>query len=220
VIVALCASVLAQTKLSDKPIGAEIAFVQSIQKDLNARFPTTAAAEKAGYFRYTNEDKTGAISYANLQWTSSDPRHPSQLWYDVHGNLLGADFSVPTSAYASAPSLWGINPQRWFKFRAPHVHFVLQRPDGTLQYTVATRGSTFVAAGGDLNNPQPAVLAKLDPKKVGGLAPCTTACKVVKVFTFPSIWDLIVWVKPNPSGAFADANPLVHPSANAGKGEM
>jgi hypothetical protein len=27
----------------------------------------------------------------------------------------------------------------------------------------------------------------------------------------PSIWDLIVWVKPNPSGAFAEKNPLVKP---------
>jgi hypothetical protein len=27
----------------------------------------------------------------------------------------------------------------------------------------------------------------------------------------PSIWDLIVWVNPNPNGAFADKNPLVKP---------
>src|SRR5690242_12447843 len=47
----------AQPKLSPKPVGAEIAFVSGIQKDLQARFPTPADAEKAGYFRYTNEDK-------------------------------------------------------------------------------------------------------------------------------------------------------------------
>lgn len=55
-----------------------------------ARFPHASDAEKAGYVRYTNEDNTGSISYANFSWTS-DPTHPSQLWYDKSGNLLGAD---------------------------------------------------------------------------------------------------------------------------------
>jgi hypothetical protein len=31
------------------------------------------------------------------------------------------------------------------------------------------------------------------------------------IFLFPTIWDLIVWVKPNPAGAFADKNPDVTP---------
>ena len=63
----------ADATISPKPQGAETAFVTSIQKDLMARFPTAADAEKAGYFRYTNEDDTGAISYANLQWQSARP---------------------------------------------------------------------------------------------------------------------------------------------------
>lgn len=28
----------------------------------------------------------------------------------------------------------------------------------------------------------------------------------------PAMWDLIVWVLPNPDGAWADANPNVKPS--------
>ncbi|MBV8244358.1 MAG: hypothetical protein JOZ38_00400, partial [Candidatus Eremiobacteraeota bacterium] len=36
----------------DKPATSEVAFVTSVSKDLQARFPTTADAEKAGYFRY------------------------------------------------------------------------------------------------------------------------------------------------------------------------
>src|SRR5580700_10296564 len=79
--------------LDPQPNASEATFVTGIQKDLMARFPTAADAIKAGYFRFTNEDSTGAISYANLQWQSADPQHPSQLWYDVNGNLLGADFS-------------------------------------------------------------------------------------------------------------------------------
>lgn len=199
-------------KLPDKPLPGEVPFVQSIQKDLNARFATEEAAERAGYFRYTNEDKTGAISYANLQWNSIDPRHPSQLWYDVKGNLLGADFSKPLSVSPAAPVLWGVNPARWFKFRGPHVHYILKLPGGAMKYELAVGGKQFVAAGGNLNDPKASTLVKMGKVK--------SAAEVAKIFTFPAEWDLIVWVKDNPSGAFAEANPLVHPSAASRKGAM
>jgi hypothetical protein len=194
-----------------KPQGAEVIFVESIQKDLNARFPTPADAEKAGYFRYTNEDDTGAISYANLKWQSVDPQHPSQLWYSVNGKLLGADFSVLKSNSPTQPQLWGINPARWQDFNA-HIHYVLANPDGTMTYGKATSVKKFEAAGGDPNDPQPQTLVKM------GLAKNVAAVK--HVFLFPSIWDLQVWVTPNPLGAFAEKNPLVKPSKNAETEDM
>jgi hypothetical protein len=181
---------------------AERQFVANIQSDLMARFPHAADAERAGYVRYTNEDDTGAISYANLHWDSKDAKHPSQLWYDVGGNLLGADFSVPETA-KTPPSRWGINPGRWTEFGA-HVHYV-SLVDGKPKYDQAVGAKQWVAAGGNLENPSPATLVKLG--KV------STAAEVKTVFLFPSIWDLIVWVKPNPSGAFAEKNPDVTPSS-------
>lgn len=196
--------------LSPVPQGSEVAFVQSIQKDLMARFPTAADAEKAGYFRFGNEDSSGAISYANLQWQSSDPQHPSQLWYDVHGNLLGADFSVLQSSSPQPPSLWGVNYRRWISFRE-HVHWILAGPNGTETYG-ATSAKKFTAAGGNVDDPQAIAVVKLGKAK--------NVAEVKRVFLFPSIWDLIVWVKPNPNGAFADKNPLVIPSANAEKDDM
>jgi hypothetical protein len=214
---AIFAFVAAAPKLSDKPMGSEVAFVQSVQKDLNARFATPADAQKAGYFRYNNEDKTGAISYANLQWNSTDPQHPSQLWYDVNGKLLGADYSIPIANDATCkgktpPNQWGVNPKRWFCFGGPHVHYILKNADGTMTYGRAVRGKAFTAAGGDLNNPQAATLVKMGTVK--------DASSVYKVFTFPGQWDLELWVTPNPNGAFAETNPLVHPSKKAGAGEM
>jgi hypothetical protein len=196
--------------LPPAPQGAEVAFVQSIQKDLMARFPTPADAIKAGYFRYGNEDEDGAISYANLQWQSSDPKHPSQLWYDVHGNLLGADFSRLQSSSPGKPTLWGVNYRRWVSFRE-HVHYILIGPNGNEVYG-ATSGEKFAAAHGSVDNPQAATLVKMGIAK--------NAADVKKVFLFPSIWDLIVWVKPNPLGAFADKNPNVVPSASAEKPDM
>src|SRR5579871_5542802 len=55
----------------DKPVGAEVAFVHSVQTTLSGLYPTPSAAEKAGYFRYTNVDETGAISYVNPSFWKS-----------------------------------------------------------------------------------------------------------------------------------------------------
>jgi hypothetical protein len=196
--------------LDPHPQGTEVAFVTGIQKDLMARFPTAADAVKAGYFRYTNEDSTGAISYANLQWQSADPQHPSQLWYDVNGNLLGADFSVLQSTSMEPPKLWGVDFQRWASFRE-HIHYILAGPNGTETYG-GMSAKKFVAAGGNVQDPGAAAIVK------AGKA--TSISQVKRVFLFPSIWDLIVWVKPNPNGAFAEKNPNVTPSANAEKDDM
>ena len=196
--------------LSPAPQGTELAFVKQIQSELGSRFATPADAVKAGYFRYTNEDEDGAISYANLQWDSATPAQPSQLWYDVKGNLLGADFSVLQSSSPEPPSKWGVNFRRWTSFRE-HVHYVLAGPNGTETYG-ATSAKKFLAAGGDVDHPQPATLVKMGIAK--------NVADVKHVFLFPSIWDLIVWIKPNPNGAFADKNPLVTPSANAEKDDM
>jgi hypothetical protein len=204
-------------KLPDKPLPGEVAFVQSVTKDLNARFAAPADAEKAGYFRYTNEDKTGAISYANMHWNSAqDPAHPqpSQLWYDARGHLIGADFSVPLTDQnkSTPPNLWGLNSGRWFKFKIAHIHYVLKNANGSLHYELAVRDTSFVKAGGNLDNPSAATLVKMGKVK--------TAAQVVHIFNFPAQWDVEVWVTPNPLGAFAETNPLVKPSKSMSSGDM
>jgi hypothetical protein len=208
--VAFAATPAPTATLPPTPQGTEVAFVTGIQKDLMARFPTAQDAINAGYFRYGDEDDTGAISYANLKWDSTDPQHPSQLWYDVKGNLLGADFSILQSESPAPPNLWGVDYRRWTSFRG-HIHYVLAGPNGTNTYG-ATSQKKFAAAGGNVNDPGAATLVKM------GIAKQLSDVK--RVFLFPSIWDLIVWVKPNPAGAFADKNPNVTPSANAEKDSM
>lgn len=196
--------------LPPQPQASEVAFVTHVQHTLMARYPTAADAERAGYFRYSNEDSTGSISYVNLHWTSQDWDHPSQLWYDVHGNLLGADFSEPWVA-GHPPSLWGVNPGRWQYFEE-HVHYVLVGATGSTGFEHGIRASAFTAAGGSLSNPQASTLV--------AMGRVTSASQVAHVFTFPAIWDLEVWVKTNPNGAFAYMNPLVHPSAAAAHSSM
>jgi hypothetical protein len=196
--------------LSPVPQGTEVAFVTSIQKDLTSRFPTPADAIKAGYFRYTDEDEDGAISCANLHWQSANAQQPSQLWYDVHGKLLGADFSVLQSGSPEPPAIWGVDYRRWVSF-GQHIHYILLGPNGSEIYG-ATSAKKFAAAGGNVDNPQASTLIKMGKAK--------SIADIKRVFLFPSLWDLIVWVTPNPNGAFADKNPLVIPSANAAKDDM
>jgi hypothetical protein len=198
----LAAVSVAGATLPGRPTASEVPFVAKISADLNARFATSAAAEKAGYLRYTDEDDTGAISYANRRWTSSDPAHPSQLWYDVRGRLLGADYSVLQANSPAPPHLFGIEPGRWFKL-GKHVHYGLAGPSGTIVYG-AVGAQQFVHAGQNPDHPTPASLVAAGVAK--------TPAEVRFVFLFPAIWDVTVWVIPNRDGAFAEANPAVTPA--------
>lgn len=180
---------------------AEQQFASAARADLMRRFATASEAERAGYVRYTGVDDTGAISYANSQWNSADVRHPSQLWYDSNGRLLGADYSVTVDRSATPPNLWGINPRRWTN-SIGHVHWVEKDPaSGKLFYDKWIADTKFAAAGGNPNHPTAAALAAMH--KV------PNASDVVHVIHFPAYWDLTVWIAPNPKGAFAYDNPNV-----------
>jgi hypothetical protein len=196
------------------PSAVESAFLVKIMRDLPQRYPNPASANKAGYVRYTNEDKTGAISYVNTKaWNTTDPGVPAQLWYDVNGRLIGADFSVRRDPDASpapgAPSLFGIDPKRFGKIPA-HVHYVTCDAMKKCSYGKAV-GATKYAAIGDVEHPTAEGLVKVGAVK--------DATAVNTVFLYPAIYDVSVWVVPNPLGQFADKNPAVVPSPHAGKGE-
>jgi hypothetical protein len=182
---------------------AEKTSVKAIAVALNQRYPTPAAAEKAGYVRYTNEDETGAISYANRLWNCTSELVPSQLWYDVKGRLLGADYSVPVAAHPAPPALFGISPSRFFEEHA-HVHYVVKNADGTFTYSRAIGAKKYAATGLDPLHPTAAGLVK------AGVV--TSPARVATVFLFPHIWDVTIWVLPNPAGPFADKNPNVKPA--------
>jgi hypothetical protein len=171
---------------------SEAQFVASVKADLLARFPHVSDAEKAGYVRYTSPDDTGAISYADQKW-NADPTHPSQLWYDTSGNLMGADFSVPRPNGEPRPQLWGINPGRWYEFNG-HVHYVVKMPDGKMLYDQWIWNADFVSAGGDLSHPSAETVVKV------GKVP--SADYVQTIFEFPTQWDLIVWVTPHGADPF------------------
>jgi hypothetical protein len=195
---------------------SEKQFVSSVTTDLQARFATTSQAAAAGYFQYTPEDQTGAISWVNTSYWQSDPKHPSQLWYDVKGHLIGADFSQLQNDSHARPSTWGVSSARWLDFSPAHVHFGIKTPSG-VQFGGAGN-KTVTRVGGSVSNPTAAdvvKISKLKRWKVLGIPAPQSASDVAFVFPFPAVWDLQVWLVPNPLGAFAEHNPNVKPSANA-----
>ena len=203
------ASSAAATKAPpDTPTAAEQPFVTKATAELQKLYGTTAQAKAAGYFRYTNEDKTGAISWVNPKYWTSDETHPSQVWYDVKGRLIGVDYSVPWTDAKHPPSMWGILPARWFEFEH-HVHFGVKQADGSIKYGGA-EDSSIKKVGGDPNHPTAADVVKMGKAK--------SASDVAYVFPFAHLWDLEFWLVPNPKGVFAEANPNVKPSHMTGSG--
>jgi hypothetical protein len=188
---------------------AERGFYERASATLQKLYPNPAAAAKAGYFRFNNEDSSGAISYENPQYFETpDVAHPQQLWYDVNGKLLGGDFSQTLALHPDGPTLGGLAPARFHKIPL-HVHYALRRADGSIDYGLYTRASAFTAAGLDPLHPTAADLVKLGK--------ATSAGEVVFVFAMLNNWDAQMWLIPNPSGQFADLNPNVHPSPTQGQ---
>ena len=188
---------------------AEQQFSANASSAVQKLYSTPAAAEKAGYFRFTNEDSSGAISYENPKYFNSpDPSHPQQLWYDVNGRLLGGDWSQTVASSPDAPTLFGLSPSRFHKI-ALHVHYGVKKADGTIDYGLFVRAADFTTAGLDPLHPTPADLVKLG--KV------TSADQVAFVFALLNNWDAQMWVIPNDAGPFAALNPAVKPSPNQGK---
>ena len=114
---------------------------------LRRLYPNPAAAAKAGYFRYTNEDRSGAISYENPKYFETpNVEHPQQLWYAVNGRLLGADFSQLVASHPNGPTLFGLSPSRFHKVPL-HIHYTAKRPDGSIDYGLYVPAADFTAAG-------------------------------------------------------------------------
>lgn len=204
----------APVKMSPMPTAGEQPFIAKIQRDIPARYATIAAAEKAGFFQYTPEDKTGAISYVNLAvWNSVDPNIPNQLWYDAQGRLIGVDYTIIESqASTPPPTLFGfaIDPARWIH-RPAHMHYGFTGADGTLKMG-GMPVAKFTDAGGIASENQPAIPANKAALVKAGVPGLTSPDQVKFVFLHPPMWDLIAWVLPNPDGAWADGNPNVTPT--------
>ena len=190
--------------LEPKPNAAETKFVKSAQRYLAARFPTAAAAQAAGYRRYTAEDLDGVITYTNFQWFADDLRHPTQLWYDVRGHFLGADYTTRVTDRSRRPNLWGLQPGRWSHFMA-HMHYVVSSA-GKTDYRMML-DDDYQANGGDPLHPSALPIVRAGYAK--------KPSDVILIFQLPEMWVASVWLIPNPNGAFAESNPLVKATAGA-----
>ena len=189
-----------EAEISPHAEAKEKPFLEEATRFLHRAYSKTTQATKAGFFQFTPEDRTGAISWANLHWTSTDAEHPSQLWYDAHGRLVGADYSVLQTDSPNRPRLWSIDPRRWIGLHA-HIHYGLHE-DGAIKFG-GTSAAKYEAAGGTISAPSKDVIVSM------GIAKRPE--DVAFVFLFPAIWDLQFWVIPNSDGEFAEYNPKLKP---------
>lgn len=195
------AQMMMSSEISPHAEPKEREFLSEATRYLHGAYAKESEARAAGFFPFTPEDKSGAISWVNLHWTSTDAQHPSQVWYSAQGKLIGADYSVLQTDSPNRPQLWGIDPRRWIGIHA-HMHFGIREAGGGIKFG-ATSATKFEAAGGTISAPNKDVLVTMGIAK--------SASDVEFLFLFPSIWDLQFWVVPNPNGEFAEYNPNVKP---------
>ncbi len=181
------------------PNPAEAGFIADVTKVLQERYPTTGAAQAAGYFQMTRLEDDGTVIWFNGKWDDEVGKYdPNFLWYDKNGKLVGLDYQYRVSAYVKppGPGSYSVMASRWTTIDA-HIHFAYKLPDGT----VKRRGAELLP--GETGDPTAAELtaAKLLPAKA----------TLLWAHYHPKSWDLGFWLVPNPNGAFADLNPLVKP---------
>jgi hypothetical protein len=177
---------------------AEKAFVQTTSTQLGQLYPDTAAAKTAGYALLEGAiDSDNTYNWTNFAFKGVDPGHPNFLWFDRNGHLAGVDWELPKSAYASAPSgdAYPVQVSRWTSI-PEHVHFA---------YTV--NGTTHYGAAKATAALRQGTITAQQLRASGAKLPANAT--LVWAMYHPAVWDLAMWVVPNPNGAFAELNPNV-----------
>ena len=181
---------------SDRPTHTEAAFIARVAKTLLAAYPTAAAARKAGYIQTTGIDEDGTAIFFNRDFTHVDPLHPNFLWYDRNDRLVGLDYELPQSAYASPPTAgYPVGAARWTVVHE-HVH---------LGYRVGS-GPVMMHGARALPNlrTEPITAEALRADHV-----LPEGATLLWAYYHPACWDLGFWLIPNANGAFAEMNPSV-----------
>jgi hypothetical protein len=177
---------------------SEKAFVTSASSSLGQRYPTAATAKSGGYSPLEgamDSDKT--YNWTDFTFTDVTPDHPNFLWYDRNGNLVGVDWELPKSQYPAAPHLaaYPVQAARWVTI-PEHVHFA---------YTSGGKTSYGVAKASAALRQSHITLQQL--RASGAKLPADAT--LVWAMYHPAVWDLAMWVVPNPNGPFAEMNPNV-----------
>lgn len=180
---------------ADHATPAEKAYIEHVAKVLLARYPSPAAAEKAGYRKTTGFDSSGTAIYFDFTFSRISRLHPNFLWYDRQGHLVGLDYEFPQTHGSRPPAGYPVGRQRWTTIH-PHVHVAYRQGHGPIQLGAGP-------ARANLRTP-PITASAL---RADGLLP--EGASLVWAYYHPRCWDLGFWLIPDSKGAFADLNPAV-----------
>ena len=182
-----------------RPNAAERAFVADVTSALQSKFATTGEASAAGYYRMTRLEPDGTVIWFNGKWDGAVSKYePNFLWFDKNGKLVGLDYEYLTSTNLKppGPAVYPVMASRWTTID-PHIHFAYKKPDGT----IVRRGAAVL----------PHVKGDPDAAELRAAKLLPANATLLWSHYHPKTWDLGFWVVPNPSGAFAELNPLVKP---------
>jgi hypothetical protein len=179
------------------PSQGEAKFIASVTQSLDASYPTVAAATSHGYVQMTKLESDGTMIFATMKYDGISPTHPNFLWYDRNGKLVGLDYEYTVSSWPKPPgtAMYPVAADRWTTVHQ-HVHFAYRIGNGPLQRHGARA--------------MPNLMGKVitaDELTADGLLP--KGATLVWAEFHPTCWDLGFWTVPNPTGAFADLDPLV-----------
>lgn len=200
----ILAAVLSAITIAPAPVkaaamtAAEKTFVSDTSQRLQSEYPNTAAAKSKGFvLLYDSIDPDNTYNWTNMNFNDVTPDRPNFLWYDRRGQLAGVDYEVPKSHYPTKPQLaaFPVLASRWTPI-AEHVHYAYS-VNGATKYG-ATHASPDMRTG----------KIALEMLRAHG-AKIPSNAKLVWAMYHPAVWDLAMWVVPNPHGAFADLNPNV-----------
>ena len=180
-----------------QPSAAEQQFVSTTSAKLQAGYPNTAVAKANGYTMLEGTiDSDNTYNFTNRDFANVTPDRPNFLWYDRKGHLAGVDYEVPKSTFPSPPhAMFPVQTSRWVTINE-HVHYA---------YTVNGRTKYGATRATPALRSENITLAML--RAAGAKIPADA--KLTWAMYHPTVWDLAMWVVPNPSGAFADLNPNV-----------
>ncbi len=177
---------------------AEKTFVADASQRLQSEYPNTAAAKSKGFvLLYDSMDTDNTYNWTNMNFSDVTPDRPNFIWYDRRGHIAGVDYELLKSRYPSPPHLaaFPVLASRWTPIDE-HVHYAYS-VNGVTKYGGAHAAPEM--RSGKIT---------LEMLRAHG-AKIPSNAKIVWAMYHPAVWDLAMWVVPNPRGAFADLNPNV-----------
>ncbi len=170
---------------------SEQSFVDAVRTDLLQRFPRVTMRKRPG--TYVIPASTTPVRPATLTVIGTPIRRIPASSGTMSRVIYWAPIFPCCARTKKRVRFYGAStPDAGTKFNG-HVHYTFVNPSSKKTiYDQWVWNDDFTAAGGSLRDPSAETLVK-----IGRIS---SATDVGTIFEFPTIWDLVVWVRPHSAG--------------------